>query len=85
MISEECEKCAFYDPCDKEVPCCFEDAIIKCSILKEYLDDYASLETKEKGELLIGKELNKIDNIELKKMLEEKLLKIDNGSRDFRI
>ena len=39
MISEECEKCAFYDPCDKEVPCCFEDAIIKCSILKEYLDD----------------------------------------------
>ena len=39
MISGECEKCAFYDPCDKEVPCCFEDAIIKCSILKEYLDD----------------------------------------------
>jgi len=38
MISEECEKCAFYDPCE-EVPCCFEDAIIKCSILKEYLDD----------------------------------------------
>jgi len=38
MISEECEKCAFYDPCDKEVPC-FEDSIIKCSILKEYLDD----------------------------------------------
>lgn len=37
--SEECEKCAFYDPCDKEVPCCFEDSIIKCSILKEYLDD----------------------------------------------
>ena len=32
-------KGAFYDPCDKEVPCCFEDSIIKCSILKEYLDD----------------------------------------------
>lgn len=62
--------------------CCGPNALLT---LKEYLDDYASLETKEKGELLIGKELNKIDNIELKKMLEEKLLKIDNGSRDFRI
>ncbi|MBU5317728.1 [FeFe] hydrogenase H-cluster radical SAM maturase HydG [Clostridium bornimense] len=62
--------------------CCGPNALLT---LKEYLDDYASLETKEKGELLIGKELNKIDNIELKKMLEEKLIKIDNGSRDFRI
>lgn len=39
MISEECEKCAFYDSSDKEVPCCFEDVIIKCSILKEFVQD----------------------------------------------
>ena len=39
MISEDCKNCAFYDASDEELPCCFEDAIIKCSILKKYLDD----------------------------------------------
>ena len=52
--------------------------------LKEYLEDYASNETKEKGRLLIEKEVQKIDNSKLKEQLKEYLLKIEEGERDYR-
>ena len=52
--------------------------------LKEYLEDYASIETKEKGKLLIEKEVKKIDNPKIKTQLEEYLLKISEGERDYR-
>ncbi|NLX90786.1 MAG: [FeFe] hydrogenase H-cluster radical SAM maturase HydG [Firmicutes bacterium] len=52
--------------------------------LKEYLEDYAKPETKAVGEALIQKELAKIPNDKVKKIVEEKLVKIGNGIRDFR-
>ena len=48
MISKECEKCAFYNPSDKDFPCLFDDVTIKCSILKEFVKD---LEFKRKVKL----------------------------------
>ena len=52
--------------------------------LKEYLEDYASPETKEKGKLLIEKETEKIVNPKIKEQLKEYLLKIEEGERDYR-
>ncbi|MGL4485144.1 MAG: [FeFe] hydrogenase H-cluster radical SAM maturase HydG [Anaerovoracaceae bacterium] len=52
--------------------------------LKEYLEDYASLETKEKGEELIAKRIEMIPNEKVKKQTEEYLKDLRNGKRDFR-
>lgn len=52
--------------------------------LKEYLEDYASPETKAAGEKLINEELINFDNEKLKGDLEEKLTQIHQGERDFR-
>ncbi|NLM11687.1 MAG: [FeFe] hydrogenase H-cluster radical SAM maturase HydG [Clostridiaceae bacterium] len=52
--------------------------------LKEYLEDYATPETKEVGEALIRKELAKIPNDRVRKITGENLVKISNGIRDFR-
>ncbi len=50
--------------------------------LKEYLIDYASPEVKAKGERLLAKELNKIEEAEMKRDLESRLVSVENGRRD---
>ena len=52
--------------------------------LKEYLEDYAKPETKAVGEMLIQKELEKFPGEKVRKIVEENLVKISNGARDFR-
>jgi 2-iminoacetate synthase len=52
--------------------------------LKEYLEDYASEDTKAKGEALIENELTHIPNEKVLKIAKENLVKIADGSRDFR-
>ena len=50
--------------------------------LKEYLEDYASPETKKVGEKLIKTELECLSNV--KKQVEENLAKIEKGERNFK-
>ena len=52
--------------------------------LKEYLEDYASEETKAIGEKLILKELELIENEKIKQTVKENLKKIEQGQRDFK-
>ncbi len=63
------------------VNCCHPNALMT---LKEYLEDYASQETKELGEKLIAQELEKIPNEKVRKKAEEYIENIHNGQRDFR-
>lgn len=60
---------------------CHPNAIIT---LKEYLEDYASPETKKIGYELIDKETKIIENEEIRKTVEKDLVKIEAGSRDFK-
>lgn len=53
--------------------------------LREYLEDYASGETREKGLRLIEEQLEKIPHERVKELVREKLRLIGKGSRDFRI
>ena len=52
--------------------------------LKEYLEDYASPKTKETGEKLILRELERIENPTVKEKTVEYLKRISSGERDFR-
>lgn len=52
--------------------------------LTEYLEDYASPETKEKGEELIAKRMAMIPNEKVKKITEDYVENIKEGDRDFR-
>lgn len=52
--------------------------------LKEYLEDYASDETKEVGEKIIQKELQTIKDERIKNIVIENLKKIEQGGRDFK-
>lgn len=61
--------------------CCHPNALMT---LREYLDDYASEDTKEKGMKLIKKELANITNEKVRKIAEEHIHDIDGGKRDFR-
>jgi len=61
--------------------CCLPNALMT---LQEYLQDYASDETKEVGAKLIEKELNSIPNEKVKQIVTDRLQKIANGERDFR-
>lgn len=61
--------------------CCQPNAIMT---LKEYLEDYASEEVKKSGEALIEKEVKKIPKDKVRHIVEDRLLKIVNGERDFR-
>jgi len=61
--------------------CCHPNALMT---LKEYLEDYASPETKELGEKLIEKELHKIPNQKVKEIATEYIQNISEGKRDFR-
>ncbi len=61
--------------------CCQPNALMT---LKEYMEDYASEDTRKKGEALIEKEMSKIPNEKVHKIAQENLVKIAAGSRDFR-
>ena len=61
--------------------CCHPNALIT---LKEYLEDYASEETREIGEKLIKKEVENIGSQKVRKIAEEYLFDIHSGKRDFR-
>ena len=61
--------------------CCHPNALIT---LKEYLEDYASDDTKDKGLKVIEKELEKIPNETARKTAREFIAKITSGERDFR-
>ena len=52
--------------------------------LKEYLEDYASDETKKLGNELISKEVELIENEKIKQVVKENLKKIEQGERDFK-
>ena len=52
--------------------------------LKEYLEDYASNNTKEIGENLILNEIKKIPKDKVREIVEDRLVKIADGERDFR-
>lgn len=60
---------------------CHPNAIMT---LKEYLLDYASEKTKNNGNNLINKELNKLEKEDIKKIVISNLDKISNGERDFK-
>lgn len=63
------------------VNCCAPNALIT---LKEYLTDYASPETKKKGEALIAAEIEKIPNERIREKAKKNLQEIIDGKRDFR-
>ncbi len=63
------------------VNCCHPNALMT---LKEYLEDYASPQTKELGEQLIARELEKIPNENVRKKAGEYIANIQHGERDFR-
>lgn len=61
--------------------CCHPNALMT---LKEYLEDYASAETRDIGRKLIDEELEKIPNEKVKKTAYEHIHDIAKGRRDFR-
>ena len=61
--------------------CCHPNALMT---LKEYLEDYASPETKEIGTEMIERELEKIPNPKVKEKASEYIHNIAEGKRDFR-
>ncbi|MGN1275234.1 MAG: [FeFe] hydrogenase H-cluster radical SAM maturase HydG [Thermoguttaceae bacterium] len=63
------------------VNCCHPNALMT---LKEYLEDYASPDTKAVGEALIEKELTKIPNEKVRRIATEHLYELHEGKRDFR-
>ena len=52
--------------------------------LKEYLEDYACPETKEKGIRVIERELQNITREKTREICRKNLVEIENGKRDFR-
>lgn len=63
------------------INCCHPNALMT---LKEYLEDYASPETKQLGDTLIYQELEKIENPVVKEKAREYIEHIHEGKRDFR-
>lgn len=61
--------------------CCHPNALMT---LKEYLEDYSSEDTRQKGEALIRKELENIPKEKVRKIVEKNLTEIEQGQRDFR-
>lgn len=61
--------------------CCQPNALIT---LKEYLCDYASEDTKQKGIELIKTELEKVTNDKVRETAANFIAKIESGERDFR-
>lgn len=61
--------------------CCHPNALMT---LQEYLEDYASPETKAVGEALIRKEIPNVPRKKTREILVRNLENIRNGQRDFR-
>lgn len=60
---------------------CHPNAIMT---LEEYLQDYASDETRKVGEFLVKKEVETLGDKKIRTVVEENLAKIKQGERDFR-
>ena len=61
--------------------CCQPNALMT---LREYLDDYASEETRRKGLELMNVEVEKIPNEKVRAIAKQHINDIDSGLRDFR-
>jgi 2-iminoacetate synthase len=61
--------------------CCLPNALMT---LDEYLEDYASEDTKKMGKELIAREIHNIPKQKVKDILTQNLGSIDKGQRDFR-
>ncbi len=61
--------------------CCQPNALMT---LREYLDDYASEDTRRKGLALMQTEVEKIPNEKVRGIAKEYINAIDSGKRDFR-
>ena len=61
--------------------CCHPNALMT---LKEYIEDYASEDTKKIGDKLILKEIENIPSEKVKEIVLERLDMIKDGKRDFR-
>ena len=62
--------------------CCHPNALMT---LSEYLEDYASPETKEVGYRMVEKELNRIPKEKVRAIAEDNIKNIRNSNRrDFR-
>ena len=62
--------------------CCGPNALMT---FKEYLEDYASEDTRRKGLELISKETERIPNPKTREIAIRNLKEISNGKRDFRL
>ena len=62
--------------------CCHPNALMT---LQEYLLDYADSDTGQAGEQLIRREILNIPNEKMRALVRDRLEKIKNGSRDFRV
>ena len=73
----------FMDFCKSKQICnfCQPNALMT---LQEYLEDYASPETKAIGENLISKEVRRIPNLRRREVCQSWLKEIKSGKRDFR-
>ncbi len=61
--------------------CCLPNALMT---LKEYLMDYASPDTREKGEKLIAEQIKNVPKDKVRNIAEQNLRDIEQGKRDFR-
>ena len=61
--------------------CCHPNALMT---LKEYIEDYASAETKAVGEKMILDEISNIPKEKVRDVVLQNLEKISQGNRDFR-
>lgn len=61
--------------------CCHPNALMT---LKEYLEDYASEDTKKIGNELIFNEINNVPKEKIREIVRRNLGDIENGNRDFR-
>ncbi|MBC8546005.1 [FeFe] hydrogenase H-cluster radical SAM maturase HydG [Clostridiaceae bacterium NSJ-31] len=63
------------------VNCCHPNALMT---LKEYLEDYASEDTRRKGLAVIDRELERITNPKVKEIARRHIHEMEEGMRDFR-
>ena len=72
----------FMDLCKSKqiLNCCHPNALMT---LKEYLEDYASPETKKIGNELIERELENVKNPKVREVCKKQLGLISEGERDF--
>lgn len=61
--------------------CCHPNALLT---LKEYLQDYASEDTRNVGNALIEKEIENIPKEKVREIVKRNLKEIEQGARDFR-